>query len=1000
MIKNQNDNYFRFDGEEEEERGPALEIYGTDLTMLARQGLLEECFGREAELLEMMEILVRRQKNNPVLVGDAGVGKTAIIELFATKIVCNLVPFVLEGRTIVSLDLARIVAGSRYRGEFELRFQRVLDEVLDQPHIMIFIDEIHNLGGTGSAEGSLDAANILKPVLSRSGFQCIGATTTKEYELIERDPALNRRFQPIRVKQPTVDQTVEILYSLRPALEGFHNVEILPGAIRLAVELADRYIYDRFLPDKAIDLIDRAAAKEVIRLTNVTEGSVISGIVNASLVNIGKLRVEAFRRADIATEFIFQEIENAYRNFLLRWIDDPLTVPEEPIEFLSPITDELFDTMRLSILTRMQQLLFASPNPRFMNEQKPKICDLSIEKNIEVEKSFLANVLDKNDSENINVYRICLHLYEEWQPRLTTSKDLKKIIMSEILEDLEKTETINYIEAIYTETEHNSTVYSREDDFLSNDIEIEERTFPILSELETSRIEVFKEYLLDIQPVLRRGVVESLIYSSELDLDDFELCTIYNLLGYMSTDSGKMFLSNLEDPALLKRARRLGDFTGLKKRITQSDIQELMSSMTGIPIQSLSNEESQKLAKLEDTLHKRVIGQEEAVSAIAKAIRRSRLGLQNPNRPIASFLFCGPTGVGKTEVTKSLASTMFGSEDDMIRFDMSEFMEKFTISRLIGSPPGYVGYEEGGQLTDAVRRKPYSVVFFDEVEKAHPDILNILLQVLEDGRLTDTQKRLIPFDNTIIIMTSNAGSEEIQELLKHDIDSKSNTEKNNETDEVLEEDEILEVIEKRTRDKEFKSAIQFLESPIQINYLEDLKEQLRLEFEKSFRNVKDYKFLEKEFRKSNNLPVQKENDTEIVKNLKDVVLKKLSNLFLPEFLNRLDDIIIFKPLRPEELRKICEIMINEISKRVISKKINLIVDENVKLKLSRDGYNPAFGARPLRRLITKNVEDLISEYLLEQMSNPNTATNNKTRDLRISLDENDKIIINNIQRKF
>jgi ATP-dependent Clp protease ATP-binding subunit ClpA len=292
------------------------------------------------------------------------------------------------------------------------------------------------------------------------------------------------------------------------------------------------------------------------------------------------------------------------------------------------------------------------------------------------------------------------------------------------------------------------------------------------------------------------------------------------------------------------------------------------------------------------------------------------------------------------------------------------------------------------------------VVLFDEVEKAHPDILNILLQVLEDGRLTDTQKRLIPFDNTIIIMTSNAGSEEIQELLKHDVDSKSNNEKNNETDEVLEEDEILEVIEKRTREKEFKSAIQFLESPIQINYLEDLKEQLRLEFEKSFRNVKDYKFLEKEFRKSNNLPPQKENDTEVVKNLKDVVLKKLSNLFLPEFLNRLDDIIIFKPLRPEELRKICEIMINEISKRVMSKKINLIVDENVKLKLSRDGYNPAFGARPLRRLITKNVEDLISEYLLEQMSNPITANNNKIRDLRISLNENDKIIINNIQRKL
>ena len=297
--------------DDDEEKGPALEIYGTDLTALAQQGRLEECFGRDKELLEMMEILVRRQKNNPVLVGDAGVGKTAIVELFATKIVNNLVPFILEGRTLISLDLARIVAGSRYRGEFELRFQRVLDEVLAQPNIIIFIDEIHNIGGTGSAEGSLDAANILKPVLSRSGFQCIGATTTKEYQKIEKDPALNRRFQPIQVKEPSIEQTVQILYGLRPSLEAFHNVEILPGALRLAAELSSRYIYDRFLPDKAIDLVDRAAAKEVIKLTNVTEGSVISSIVNAALNNIGSLRTEAFRRGDTATEFIFQEIENA-----------------------------------------------------------------------------------------------------------------------------------------------------------------------------------------------------------------------------------------------------------------------------------------------------------------------------------------------------------------------------------------------------------------------------------------------------------------------------------------------------------------------------------------------------------------------------------------------------------------------------------------------------------------------------------------------------------------
>jgi len=374
---NDDDDDFEDYDYDDEEKGPALEIYGTDLTLLARQGQLEECFGRDRELLELMEILVRRQKNNPVLVGDAGVGKTAIVELFATKIVNNLVPFVLEGRSVISLDLARIVAGSRYRGEFELRFQRVLDEVLAQPNIIIFIDEIHNIGGTGSAEGSLDAANILKPVLSRSGFQCIGATTTKEYQRIEKDPALNRRFQPIKVKEPSIEETVHILYGIRPSLEAFHNVEIMPGALRLAVDLSSRYIYDRFLPDKAIDLVDRASAKEVIRLTNVTEGSVISSLVNASLNNIGTLRMEAFRRGDIASEFIFQEIENAYRNFLLRWIESPLTIPEESKLVLSPISQNLFDRMRISVLKRVDELLFSSSKPRAMTKVIKKRKDLT-----------------------------------------------------------------------------------------------------------------------------------------------------------------------------------------------------------------------------------------------------------------------------------------------------------------------------------------------------------------------------------------------------------------------------------------------------------------------------------------------------------------------------------------------------------------------------------------------------------------------------------------------
>ena len=975
------DDYDDYDYDDEE-KGPALEIYGTDLTLLARQGQLEECFGREKELLEMMEILVRRQKNNPVLVGDAGVGKTAIVELFATKIVNNLVPFVLEGRTLISLDLARIVAGSRYRGEFELRFQRVLDEVLAQPNIIIFIDEIHNIGGTGSAEGSLDAANILKPVLSRSGFQCIGATTTKEYQRIEKDPALNRRFQPIKVKEPSIDETVNILYGLRPGLEAFHNVEILPGALRLSAELASRYIYDRFLPDKAIDLVDRAAAKEVIRLTNVTEGSVISSLVNAGLNNIGTLRIEAFRRGDIASEFVFQEIENAYRNFLLRWIESPLTIPEDAKPILSPISQTLFDKMRISVLKRVDELLFSSSKPREITKLIKKVADLSVEKNQFIYKN-IASDINNSISPELSIYRISLFLFGEWIEAgdfnfLTPS--FKERYFNDLRKILVKTNMSQYIKNVRKTIAKDPLLFSRTNDFCETDIEEYEQTFEVLSELEEKRIEVFKDFISDLKPLLRKGIVESLKYSSDLQISDSELSTIYTLLGYFSTQTGREFLYNLDDPDLIRRARKLGDFSGLKKRITQKEIRELLASMTGIPIQSISNVESQKLINLESTLHKRVIGQEEAISAISKAIRRSRLGIQNPNRPIASFMFCGPTGVGKTEVTKALAVSMFGAESDMIRFDMSEFMEKFTVSRLIGSPPGYVGYDDGGQLTDSVRRKPYSVILFDEVEKAHPDILNVLLQILEDGRLTDSQKRLVPFDNTIIIMTSNAAADEIQQIIKAERLSK--------TTEIIEEDKKLEENDnnKIIYEDEYSGAIKFLQSPITENFLTDIKEQLRTEFEKSFRNVKEYQFLENEIKKANQKPGNN-NDKKAGTDLKGAVLERLSTMFLPEFLNRLDDIIIFQPLKQEELRKICDIMVREVAERVKPKQIILQVDEKVKVKLTREGYNPLFGARPLRRLITKCIEDLISENILK---NP---ISKKSRTIKIQLNEDDQVVI-------
>jgi ATP-dependent Clp protease ATP-binding subunit ClpA len=553
--------------------------------------------------------------------------------------------------------------------------------------------------------------------------------------------------------------------------------------------------------------------------------------------------------------------------------------------------------------------------------------------------------------------------------------------------------------------------FVNEDDFFDEDVEITQEELEMLSEMEEKKILIFQEYLSELRPILQKGIVESLSGSSQVYFSNEELTLVYSLLGYFNTYEGRDFLTNLDDPDLIKKARKFADFTGLKKRITQKEIRDLLSIMTGIPVPSISDVESEKLLNLEFTLHQRVIGQEEAINAIAKAIRRSRLGLQNPTRPIASFLFCGPTGVGKTEVTKALAATMFGSENDMIRFDMSEFMEKFTVSRLIGSPPGYVGYDDGGQLTDAVRLKPYSVVLFDEVEKAHPEVLNILLQILEDGRLTDSQKRLVQFDNTVIIMTSNAAADEIQQIIKSQrtkqklkVDQESQKNEEEKESKKLEEkekgkkikvvkgidstEEIVEIAENETYAlDDYVGAIKFLKSPITEDFFTDIRKELKIEFEKSFRNLKEYQFVEKQIQKANLVKEEKTSEKETQNTLKAAVLEKLTTLFLPEFLNRLDDIIIFKPLDIEELRKICDLMINEVSKRLKSKEITLTVADNVKVKLSREGYNPLFGARPLRRLITKYIEDLVSEDILR---NP---IEKKGREIRIYLDENDQIAI-------
>ncbi len=957
-------------------KGPALEAFGTDLTELASQGRIDECFGREKELLEMMEILVRRQKNNPVLVGDAGVGKTAIIELFANRIVANLVPFVLEGRKLISVDLGRMVAGARYRGEFELRLQKLLDEVLAQPNVIVFIDEIHNIGGAGSAEGSLDAANMLKPVLSRSGFQCIGATTVKEYEKIEKDPALNRRFQPIKVNEPSIQDTINILFGLRPNLEGFHNVEITPGALKSAAELSSRYIYDRFLPDKAIDLVDRAAAKEVIKATNIKEGSVMSALVNSGLNKIGSLKLEAFRRGDVASQYLLQEVENAYRNFLLRWVHVPKDIPEnneniKPSEKpLGPMGEEFIEEMKMRVLAQVDKLLFASIKPRKKTKKVFKSKNLSKQKNQEIVNQIFSIIKQKSFNElPLSLYRVSLLLFKF--AILIKSKGIKGAkLRKHVNKALIDLKVFNYIfqkiEFSSNLTYSNKLSVNLEKDFYILDFEESEESFEGLSQLEENRLLTLRKFTKTLKPVLREGALNSLAKASELAFTEQELSAIYALLG---DSRGKDFLPNLKDARLLKIAKETGDFTGIKRKVSHDQIATLISSMTGIPVQSISNEESEKLVNLENILHQRVIGQEEAIGAIARAIRRSRLGIQNPNRPIASFFFCGPTGVGKTEVCKALAAHMFGSENDMIRFDMSEFMEKFSISRLIGSPPGYVGYDEGGQLTDGVRRKPYSVVLFDEIEKAHPDVLNILLQILEDGRLTDSQKRLVPFDNTVIIMTSNAAAEDIQQIIRKQRHEKKLAtalipEKANSSD-SKEENNLEESSNEITYKDEYAGVIKFFKSPVESSYFGDLRGQISVEFQKSFRQYLEYKNTQRKAKGLAEEEIEKANLEENMKELKSAVLNRLTTMFLPEFLNRLDDIIIFQPLKPEELRKICNIMVNQVVTRLSKKEVTIRVDEKVKVKLTREGYNPVFGARPLRRLVTKYVEDLISESLLK-----------------------------------
>jgi len=669
---------FLFERQRKGSPTPTLEEYSENITKEAIDGKLDPVIGREKEIDDVIAVLARRTKNNPVLIGEPGVGKTAVAEGLAQLILTEKVPDFLDGSLIMALDLGSILAGTKYRGEFEERLKRILEEAQNDAAVIIVIDEIHTLVGAGAAEGAVDAANILKPALARGKFRCIGATTNDEYrKYIERDPALERRFQPVHVEEPSVGVTIDILRGLRSKFEQHHTLSYHDKAIEQAAILSSKYIADRYLPDKAIDVLDEAGAR--VRLEN--------------------------RRLPLGLRSLLRELQETIK-----------------------------------------------------------------------------------DKEN------CIKGHE----------------------------------------------------------------FEVARQLLDHELEV------------------------------------------------RTHIRIMKNSALAKNKK--AGFTRLEvDMVTETDVADVVSNWTGIPVTKITGSESARLLKMEDTIHERIIGQKHAVVSVSKAIRRARVGLRNPNRPIASFIFAGPTGVGKTELTKALSDYMFGSEKSMIRLDMSEYMEKHTVAKLIGSPPGYVGYNEGGQLTEAVRSKPYSVVLLDEVEKAHPDVFNLLLQILDDGRLTDSKGRLIDFTNVLIIMTTNLGAK---------------------------------IIERESGIKPKTDHKNFRITPDAIVGWEPVPEPIK--------------------------------DPEIFERVTKLVNDELKNFFRPEFLNRIDEIIVFNHLTRMNIWAICTLMIKSLQDRLKDKGINLIVELSVQAFLTDEGYDPIYGARPLRRAIMKYLEDTLAEQCLSKTLYPDT----------------------------